>query len=147
MLNDIFKQKPYLRVQSFQLSISLYVIRIISVIEEGNNMSEQYHEEFQPEKLKIPYSDYDDVHGYNEFFAYASTGQKLSVRKGPRLWQRIALAFFSLALWVCILLCFLLAWDYTWSHDMGYTRAILFVVPLLTAPFFIFINVLFNRKR
>ncbi len=47
-------------------------------------MSEQYQEEFQPEKLKFPYSSYEDVRGYNEFFAYASNGQKLSVREGPR---------------------------------------------------------------
>ncbi len=116
-------------------------------MEEGINMSEQYHEEFQPEMPKSFYFGYEDSTRDANYFAYSSGGQKLLVRKGPALWQRVSLAFFSLALWVCILLCFLLAWNYTWTHDMGYTRVILVVVPLLITPFFILINVLFNRRR
>lgn len=112
-------------------------------------MSEQSYEEYQPEKHKKIYSSYEDVPRYNDYPTNTDVfgGQKLLIQNKPPLWQRITLALFSFVLWVCILLCFLLAWDYTWSHDLGSTRVILVFVPLLITPFFIFINIFFSRKR
>jgi hypothetical protein len=77
---------------TFILTVRIAQYEEFYAIEEGSNMSEQYHEEFQPSS----FYGYKDVRGYNEFFAYASDGQKLSVRKSPRLWQRMSLAFFRL---------------------------------------------------
>ena len=110
-------------------------------------MSEQSFEEYRPETHKNIYSSYEDGPRYNDYLNDVSGGQKLLIHNNPPLWQRIALAIFSLVLWACILLCFLLAWDYSWSHDLGYTRVILVIVPLVITPFFIFINITFNRKH
>ncbi len=110
-------------------------------------MPEQFHEEYRPDRQQFSYSSYEDVPHYNGFFTGTADQQKLSIHKNPLLWQRIALAIVSLVLWACTLLCFLLAWDYTWSHDLGYTRVILAIVPLFITPFFIFVNILFNRKH
>jgi hypothetical protein len=88
---------------------------------------------------------YEEIPRYHDYFT--SGGQKLSVSRRPPLWQRLALAIFSLALWGTTILCFKLAWDWTWYYDSGITRGILVLAPLLLTPLLIFINLLFNRKR
>jgi hypothetical protein len=80
-------------------------------------------------------------------FSFAFQRKKLVIRKGPPLWQRLLMALASIALWAGMILCFVLAWDYTWSHDLDYTRIILIVVALLMTLYFIFVNIRFNRKR
>lgn len=87
------------------------------------SMSEQSYEGFQFESQNSFNSGYEGTLQDNNSFAFQ--GEKLAVRKGPQLWQRLCLALASFALWAGMVLCFVLAWNYSWSHDMGYTRVIL----------------------
>ncbi len=107
-------------------------------------MSEQSYESFQFER-QVPFnSDYEGTS--QDSYSFAFQGAKLAVRQGPQLWQRVFLALISFALWAGMLLCVVLAWDYSWSHDLGYTRIILVAVAFLITLYFIFVNILFNRK-
>ena len=108
-------------------------------------MSQQFHEEFHADRSS--YSGYEGHADYNYYSDNVINGQKLSLRVGPPLWQRIGVALFSLLLWGAIILCFRLAWGLTSMYDYNTARIIIAFVPLLTTPLLIYMNVLFNRKR
>ena len=116
-------------------------------------MSQQYHEEFHADRPQFTYGSYEGMAANDGYSGYASNEQKLSLRVGPPLWQRIGLALFSLILWSGILLCFIVAWDLswlqdlTWLYDSNIARIILVFVPLLATPFLVYVNILFNRRR
>ena len=114
-------------------------------------MSQQFHEEFHADRPS--YSGYEGHADYSYYSGNVINGQKLSLRVGPPLWQRIGVALFSLLLWGVIIVCFKIAWDLsytydlTWLYDSNIARIIISFVPLLTTPLLIYMNVLFNRRR
>ena len=107
-------------------------------------MSKQSYEDFQFERQSSYDSSYEGVSQNNHSFALR--GQKLVVRKGPHLWQRLTLALVSFILWLGLLLCVVLAWKYTWNFDLGYTHIVLVAAAFLMTLYFIFVNLFFNRN-
>lgn len=75
-------------------------------------MPQCYSQEFDSDGLQFSHVDYNEASHYYESSTHGA--QKLSVSRTPTMWQRLALAIFSLALWAIIMLCFKLAWDWTW---------------------------------
>ena len=110
-------------------------------------MPEQFHENLQFAGQTSLNSHYNGYRGVSQHSAsFEDEGEKLTTYKRFPLWQRLVFTLASLALWAGIMLCFLLAWDYSWSHDLGYTRVILVAVAIITTLCFLAINIFVHQR-